>query len=321
MLKHFQSTDCFLRCIMWGCLVLIALFNWIAIKTQNIAFIIDQQKMGALLYTLACAAIAFGLYPLARASTRLEFKLLAVYLRGVATFLEANAAFGLYAFLCIILSYIAATSSRPFYDAELMAIDRFLQFDWVAYVAWVNENPTINKILSFCYHSFFQFPLLFLYLTVSKQTSKLYAVLLCFILSLVIVILFSAIFPAVGPFTYLNIDHAIYKNVYPQGGGLHVPQVYHMRDAVDKIINASTLRGIIEFPSFHTCVALILIWGFWGTALVGVPFLIFNSIMLIAIPVTGEHYLADVLAGALITLSTIWIIKRTAAFGNATFGR
>src|SRR2546422_7937645 len=49
------------------------------------------------------------------------------------------------------LTYVAAAANFPLQDANLLAIDRALGFDWPAYVAFVNDHPLLAAWLSYGY--------------------------------------------------------------------------------------------------------------------------------------------------------------------------
>ena len=41
------------------------------------------------------------------------------------------------------LTYVAASTNLPMQDANLLAIDRALGFDWAAYVRYVDDHPAL----------------------------------------------------------------------------------------------------------------------------------------------------------------------------------
>lgn len=319
MLKHFTSTESFLRFLVWGSLGLIALVDFIAIKMLGIKLVAGDEQIEVALGILTCALLSVLIHKLVKKSLADGFKRLSFGFKTSAYFLELLASFALFASLFVILSYIAASSTRPFFDAELMTIDKSLGFDWLAYIAWVNQNPLANEVLKFAYHSSFQIPCLFLFAAFAQQSLRLYSIMLCLIFSVVIVIAISAIFPATSAFTYLHLQQDHYPNLYTLPSYAHVTDLYKMRGDGEKIIDLSNIKGIITFPSFHTSLAIILSWGFWAVSWLQVPFLLLNSVMLAAIPVTGGHYLTDMIAGAVIAFSMILLVKRIEKFSNIKF--
>jgi len=68
------------------------------------------------------------------------------------------------------------------------------------------------------------------------------------------------------------------------------------------------LIGIIGFPSFHAAAATLYIWGAWPIKIYRYPMLILNLLMIASTPVEGAHYISDVIAGILISVSSIYIV-------------
>ena len=300
-------------------LAFIAVMDFISIKMMGIKLLVEADQYKIAVAIFACALLPILMRMLAKKSLSDGFKRLSFCFKISAYFLELLAAFALFVSLFVMLSYVAASSPRPFYDRELMSIDKSLGFDWIAYITWVNQNPIVNEILKFAYHSSFQIPCLFLFLAFSQKFLRLYSVMLGLIFSVIIVIGMSAFFPAISAFTYLHLQQENFQDLYILPGYAHIEDVYKMREGADKMINLSTMKGVITFPSFHTCMSLILAWGFWGIRLLRIPFSLLNLVMLAAIPVAGGHYLTDMIAGAAIAISVILLVKKIVIFADTKF--
>ena len=65
-------------------------------------------------------------------------------------------------------------------------------------------------------------------------------------------------------------------------------------------IDLGELRGLVSAPSFHTAAGVLYIATAWRIRQLRWPVLGLNAAMLIATPVEGTHYLADMLLGALV---------------------
>jgi hypothetical protein len=68
--------------------------------------------------------------------------------------------------------------------------------------------------------------------------------------------------------------------------------------------------GIITFPSYHSTMAVLLIYACLPLAFLRLIIIPINLIMFFAIPIYGDHYLVDVIAGILIALLGIMIAHR-----------
>lgn len=312
MLKHFTTTESFLRFLVWTSLAIIFLIDFMSLKIMGIKLVIDDNQIEMVAAVFICILLAIFIMPiLAKKSFSDGFNRLSFGFKVFGYFIELMACFALFASLFVVFSYIAATSTRPLYDAEIFSIDRALGFDWISYISWINQHPMANDILKFAYHSSFQIPCLFFFLALTQKYTHLYSVMMCLIFSVIIVIGISAIFPTLQPFTYLYINIKDYPNVYMLPGYGHIEDLYNMRECCkEKTIILSNIKGVIGFPSFHTCISIILTWGFWSIFWLRVPFLLLNTLMLAAIPVSGGHYLTDMIAGAFIAISVIILVKK-----------
>jgi membrane-associated phospholipid phosphatase len=319
MLRYFASTESLFRFLVWAILCLIALVDFVALKAMGIKLVIDSDYSFIIKLILVFMAFSLFLHKIAKNALKDGFKKFALGFKTLACFLEFSAQFFVFIGSFVILSYIAASSSRPIYDSELFAIDKFLGFDWLAYILWVNKYPEVNDIMKTAYHSAFQVAFIFVILSFTQRYARLYSFMLCLILSVIIVIGISAIFPATGYYNFLHINMGDYPHLYGAPGYVHIKDLYGMRSGELAALNLSELKGIISFPSFHAAMAVTMAWAFWGIIWVAVPFLLLNVIMLTAIPVSGGHYLIDVIAGAFIAIGVICLVKYITKYADTKF--
>ena len=73
--------------------------------------------------------------------------------------------------------------------------------------------------------------------------------------------------------------------------------------------DAGALRGLVCAPSFHTVSAVLYIAAAWSLPRLRWIVLPINFAMILSIPVEGNHYLADMLIGASVAISAIFIVK------------
>src|SRR5208282_1584611 len=71
----------------------------------------------------------------------------------------------------------------------------------------------------------------------------------------------------------------------------------------------SDMTGIVTFPSFHTVLAVLLVYVHRPPLRTFIPIAILNVLMLIAIPFAGHHYLVDVIAGVAVAFVSIAIAQ------------
>ena len=69
------------------------------------------------------------------------------------------------------------------------------------------------------------------------------------------------------------------------------------------------IRGIVTFPSFQTVSAIVYAYGFRKSGRWGIAIFLLNIVMLLSIPAFGDHYLVDMLAGAVVFLISITVVR------------
>ena len=118
----------------------------------------------------------------------------------------------------------------------------------------------------------------------------------------------AALFPALGPSKFYNIETS---------NGF-VPVMQHILSGRDLHFALSGMTGVVSFPSFHTAMALAYCWAFRKTGIISAAIMTLNIIMLCAVPFFGGHYLVDMVAGAAAMLLALAILKRAAAGRSAS---
>ena len=69
------------------------------------------------------------------------------------------------------------------------------------------------------------------------------------------------------------------------------------------------LAGIVTFPSFHACSAVLYAWAFWPVWWMRPIALLANVAMLASTPVDGGHYFIDLLAGIAVAIFAIFAAR------------
>ena len=211
----------------------------------------------------------------------------------------------------ILLSYAAATSGMPYRDAEFHAADMMLGFDWQAYAALIDASPTLTALCRFAYTSLIpQTFLLVIALAVAQKYGTLHRFLVALVISLAVTCISFALAPAVSVYEYMKIPLESFENLRPISNFQHVEPIAGLRSGDITIINLSDMHGLITFPSFHACGAILLAWGFWSVPLLRVPALVLNGLMLMSTPTDGAHYLVDIIAGVALAGAAIWLSGR-----------
>jgi len=204
------------------------------------------------------------------------------------------------------LSYLVISTNAPLFDAPLAAWDSALGFDWLAMHTWVQSQPWARLTLRVAYHSgILQLAFVILFLGFTGRTERLQEFMRLFILTTLVTIVVSGILPAGGTWKH-----------YASAGPFDVSFLSHfelLRDgSMHDIPLTLKMQGLISFPSLHAAMALQFIHAVRGTRLLP-GFVVLDAAMLVSTPVTGGHYVVDVLAGAALVFGLIALDRRRSA--------
>jgi membrane-associated phospholipid phosphatase len=73
------------------------------------------------------------------------------------------------------------------------------------------------------------------------------------------------------------------------------------------------LAGVVSFPSFHAASAVLYMWALWPVRGFASLSIAMNTLMIVATPVVGAHYIIDVIGGILLAAGSIMLAKRYGA--------
>lgn len=196
-----------------------------------------------------------------------------------------------------VLSYLSMTTGRPLADGVLSSADRVLGFDWIVPYRWLVNHRSTAKVLQLAYDSLVYQGLYFgVFFGVMGQREKLREMFWLVAIAGLLTSAGAALFPALGPFK----AHGVRAEFLPameqlRSGNLH--------------FTLAKLTGVVSFPSFHTTMALLYIYGFRRTGAIGWAAAGLNLLMLPAIPFFGGHYLVDMFAGAGVALASLVLVR------------
>lgn len=259
---------------------------------------IDWRATGAIPYYLSVTLAVAVRFALVRSSRRA--------LRALAHFAEYAIVFMMIGLLGAVGSYPVSAISRGFHDPALQHIDELLRFDWLAWYALVCAHPSLQIAGRIAYESIYYTPAAILaFYAWTGRRREAHTMLATFWVSAAVTLVTFYFMPAVGPFSYLW-HRAI---PYMPASELWQPELipalrHHAMHAID----LGTLRGLVSAPSFHTAAAVLYIVIAWPYRGLRWPVLAVNVAMLLSTPVEGTHYLADMLAGAAVALTSLGII-------------
>ncbi|WP_334189104.1 phosphatase PAP2 family protein [Noviherbaspirillum sp.] len=198
----------------------------------------------------------------------------------------------------VIFTYLTASLNFPLHDALFADLDAKMGFDWVALYLAVEGYPRFSALLGWAYDSMYvQLFVSMLYFAHKQWTRKNDELLLIAFISLVVTSIFSGVFPAVCAWHYFDLG--IERSV-------HLSHLLSLRNGTAASFSIDQMQGIVTLPSYHTVIALLLIYVYrdqkWSFLLI----LALNVLMLLSVPFRGGHYLVDMIAaGILFVLSAV----------------
>jgi len=192
------------------------------------------------------------------------------------------------------LTYLAATTGFPLLDDRLARLDAMVGFDWDTAAKWVGERPVIDWLFQRAYFSIFYQGAAILLIGSFKRERNGEAIWL-FIVSLLITSAIFAFTPAAGKIG--------------QVGTGYLDLLMEIRRGDWSVMTYDQSEGLINFPSFHATLAIILTYVVrhyrWALAV----FAPLNILMIISIPTVGGHYLVDLFGGAVVAGLSILLVR------------
>jgi hypothetical protein len=213
------------------------------------------------------------------------------------------------------LSYAAVSTNAPLLDNTFAAADLAIGLDWIGWAEWVIAHPVLRWVLRLAYASL-PIQMMFnywynAYTRASWKNSELWWITL---ISGLLTISASAVLPASNPYVYYGLGRAV---DFP-----HMQQFLGLRDGTMHVITFTDAQGLVQLPSFHTVLAIMLTHNLRHCRLLFLVALILNVTLVLSCPTEGSHYFIDLVAGAVVAAATIWAVRTGSAhFRHICSGR
>ena len=224
---------------------------------------------------------------------------------------EYVGAFALVCLLGAVVSYPEATMTHGFVDPSLERIDRFFHFDWIGWYDVVVAHPMLQTFGRAAYSGIFVSPaLLLVYDAVRNRQHEARRLILSFWIGALLTLMWFPRVPALGPLSTLWHGAIPYMPTSQLFQAQIIPQ---LRSHALRVVDLGQLHGIVCTPSFHTTSALLYIAAACRAKPLALrlPLVALNLAMLLATPVEGTHYLADMLCGALVAVLALVLTSLT----------
>jgi hypothetical protein len=278
--------------LVWSVMGLFAVFDAIGLKAEGIRLVSHDFLSNILTITILLTISV--IYTYFRPSAR------------IAEMTHMGAVFLCFAAVSATCSYLVAGWGRPLVDSYLAGADHALGLDWLAGYKWVAARPLIKKALFAAYGSLIpQIIFLLLFLNFRGRCARSWEMIWLFMVSCTICLVFSGLWPAAGAFGYYHVEQdSSYLRVFT---ALH--------NGTLKVIGDSRVEGIIQFPSFHMALAILLTYVARGMPILFITLLELNILVTISTPPIGGHHFADLWGGVILAFMTIMLVRKAFAAG------
>jgi PAP2 superfamily len=203
-----------------------------------------------------------------------------------------------------IISLIGLRYHAPMIDAQLAHWDRAAGIDVPAIIAWAADYPFWSSLLAIAYES--SFPLLFgliVLLAFTRRFDRLWVLAFVFALTIVVSTSISVVWPARGAFAFFDYPASLLERL-PRGAGIyHLEKFDYFSSDPSPVVSFASLQGVVTFPSFHCCLALMTIFATWGLRWFFPISLSWNGLVIMSTVPIGGHYAIDLPGGALLWLA------------------
>lgn len=190
------------------------------------------------------------------------------------------------------LTYLAAASGYPLVDSALTKLDAMVGFEWNVEAYWVANHSGFDWLLQSAYRTlYYQGALVVLVGSIARPGDRNGEIIWQFCISLVLTCGIFAITPA--------LEHVAHI------GTGWMTTLMMIRSGEWTSLDFSQVEGIIGFPSFHTTLAILLVYATRHHRWLLAVFVPLNVLLIVATLSVGGHYLMDVAAGAAVAFISI----------------
>jgi len=229
---------------------------------------------------------------------------------GQRTLALAGLAFTALALVAGLFQYLASNMSPPLVDGQLARIDAGLGFNWLSLLALANANHVVARVLVLAYFSVGPLlPVLFIYFAFTHREHRLMELVALVAVTSLFTGTLMLFFPAAGAYSWFHPSPDYFSNLSREAGTWHYKVLMALRSGQQFTYLQSQVSGLVTFPSFHTVLGVITAYSVRRIRGVFPVLLVLNAIMIVSTVPEGGHYVADVVAGAVVALVSIFCVR------------
>lgn len=211
-----------------------------------------------------------------------------------------------------MFSYITVLINGLNIDQALTSFDNVLGVNWVNITHVAAQYPNAMSWAAQIYISslYICAASLFVFGMVLEKPERVHEFVTNVIFGGLFCSLIGGIFPADGYYVFSNISQSVIASINPSVGPSDMAKINEIRNGELATLYIEGGLGVVSFPSFHTVLSLILVWMARGTGFFFVVSVIWNVGIILCTPIMGNHYIGDVVGGAVLSVFIIWLTSR-----------
>lgn len=286
---------------LWLCILAVCLVNcvWVGLSTQ---FSFHPRWLWLVTVTASVGVLMLALRHIRSAT--------------FDRFLDAKFRFMIYALFCVLMrlnlsvfNHLVMSFPQPLMDDVLQSWDVALGFDWNAYAQWIASDARARAFLTEAYIDGGTKAMIVIVIgaIVLRRHDRLDEMAFLLMTSALACMLVAPFFPAEAPWKTVaspEVKAMLGQEVWSEWRD----QFHAVRNGEHVNFGSGGILGLVTFPSYHTCMGLIVMWCSRGHFLSLAAGTLAGAIVIVATPVIGGHYFVDLLGGAVIIvlLAAVW---------------
>lgn len=228
----------------------------------------------------------------------------------IAMLAESTALVALLVTPIFVSTFLAISTRMPLADDWLMAADRMMGFDWVAYIYAIDRYPLLIRLYSFVYDAFYLLILAVpLLLVAQRDIARAYGFVFGFGFLCLVSSAISIWFPSMGAFYSHGVLPEDLQHMVPVVGYGFLEQFLIACNGDFTKISMENMSGILSFPSVHAGVAFWVMWSAKRLPVIGWPICLTSLAMAVSAISHGSHYFVDIIAGLGVAVLTAAVVR------------
>ncbi len=203
-----------------------------------------------------------------------------------------------------VAHYCLPHMAGVFYDDTFAAIDEAMGMSARDITLWARESWVDDALAKIYYAFFFQFALYIPYASgVRRDWYRMYECLSNMFISALIGLVIFAIWPAKNTVWFYKLD-----DIHGMVG--IAEQLQLLQDGTFGLLTHQNALGLMQFPSFHVAIAVILWWDmrYEHKAVLAIGG-VWTAVMSVSAVTAGAHYVIDIWGGIAVAAISILATK------------